>query len=126
MRYTKLFTNCFLLSTAMFLFACAYERQAGRAEADVRGGLIGETAETDAYLDEVPLTLSRHALRLSDHYKVLGDQAAQNRDAFALGLIAIVGGTALANVSSVGGAELAAATAIGVGVSCQGTSTFTS
>ncbi len=59
-----------------------------------------------------PLTAARYAIRLSDHYKALGDAATRNRDATSAALVFAAGAATLANTTSVTVAE-AAAVAIG-------------
>lgn len=100
----------------LVLSGCGYERRAGHEENKMRSSVVGTASYSDAFLDRPVSAVVRYALRMSDQYKSLGDEAALNRDRFAGALIGVAGGAALANVSSVGAAEIAGVTVVGVGL----------
>lgn len=95
---------------------CAYEKHAAVAEIDTRHELAGSSTALDGLFGAPAIEAARYAIRLSERYKALGDNAASNRDALSGGLIALAG--VAAGGSAVGWAseELAGLAVAGVAV----------
>lgn len=115
MAYFRL-SLALVCASAFALSGCAYENAAQRAEIEKKNTLLTEQAHVDNLLDKPTLTSARYAFRLSDAYKILGDTAAANRDAFAGGLIVAAGAGALGAATSAGSSELARVAVLGIGL----------
>ncbi|WP_146193061.1 hypothetical protein [Maritimibacter sp. 55A14] len=114
------------LAAGSFLGGCAYENRALQVEQSALTSEDGtielkrqerqvstSVRSNEKLLTESTVRTAIYALRLSDAYKGLGDEAARNRDLSVVALITIAGAAALGNASSIEASDLAAVLATG-------------
>ncbi len=100
----------------LLLSACANERLAQDDEIKVQTTLIDDGEFIDHFLEKPVFENARYALRISERYKFLGDQAATNRDFTSAALIALAGFAAYGTSAGFAAEELAAGAVVGTAV----------
>lgn len=127
MKTKKMF--CAVLTSGLLLQGCAYEDRARTVEqsaltsSDGTVSLQRQTAKkvdttqsNEILLEKATVRTAVYALRLSDAYKALGDEAARNRDLSVLGLTSLAGVAALGNASALAASDVALVLAAGAAV----------
>lgn len=121
--------SCAVLTSGLLLQGCAYEDRARAAEQSAlispNGTLSLQKQKSqnanllqsnEMLLEKATIRTAVYALRLSDAYKALGDEAARNRDLSVLGLISLAGAAALGNASVLSASDVALVLATGAAV----------
>jgi hypothetical protein len=118
-----------VFTSGLLLQGCAYEDRARTVEqsalispdgtVSLRKQIpqnVNSIQSNEILLNKATTRTAVYALRLSDAYKALGDEAARNRDLSVLGLISLAGAAALGNASALSASDVALVLAAGAAV----------